>query len=130
MSLDGFNMETLKTTENISLAGIKTKAGEPLNLRCYSDEGATTLLINACRADFAEIPKNNEDPEITAEMGQGLLTGGMIEGRLPAGTWQNICTFDNALNIGPVAPGGYAEFEIRTTLPLGIVAFGLAIRAR
>ena len=121
--------EYITNEEDTELYGFKIKSGDVLTLRCYSTEGATNLFINACRADFGEQERPGETSDISTQMGQELIDAGAIYGRLVGGSWQNICGFDNALELGAVSAEGYVAFEIKIDYSVGICGFGLAARA-
>lgn len=118
------------TTEAVEpVSGIIIKPGEVLKLRCYSTAGSIDVRINATRADLMEVAPIGEAADVGATYGQEIIDDGLIEGRLIAGTFANMCKFTNALQLGSIAAAGYTEFEIKTTLSAGIAAFGLCVRA-
>lgn len=121
--------EYITNSAGATITGLTVIAGTAQKLRCYSTTGSSDVRINACRTDCREESPTAEDAETATLQGQDLIDGGQIEGRLIAGSFANICKFTNALQLGTIAAGGYTEFEIKTTLTSGVVAFGLCVRA-
>ena len=121
--------EYITNTAAETIYGLKLQPAQTIILRCYSTGGSTDVRINACRADCREESPTAETAETATLQGQDLIDGGYIQARLIAGTWQNICKFANALELGSIAAAGYTEFEIKTTAPSGVTAFALAVRA-
>jgi hypothetical protein len=121
--------EYITNSAGTTITGLTVIAGTAQRLRCYSTAGSSDVRINACRTDCREESPTAEDAETATLQGQDLIDGGQIEGRLIAGSFANICKFTNALQLGTIAAGGYTEFEIKTTLTSGVVAFGLCVRA-
>lgn len=121
--------EYLTTTAGATVLGLTIAAGETLLLRCYSTAGSSDVRINACRVDCREDAPSGEDADTSVLQGQALIDADQIEARIGAGVWAGITGFANALELGNIAALGYTEFEIRTTIPSGISAFALAVRA-
>lgn len=121
--------EYITNSAGVTLYGLTVAAGQTLRLRCHSTDGSADVRVNACRTDCREESPAAEDAETATLQGQDLLDDGQIEGRLIAGSFTSICKFTNALELGSIAAGGYTEFEIKTTLSSGVVAFGLCVRA-
>jgi len=112
-----------------NLNGFSLKSGQTISIRVYSPLGATSCLLNACRADFVESSPTGETTETAILHGQELIDDDAITARIAPAAFATICGFSNALELGPIAPGGYAEVDISVTISAGRVAFGLAVRA-
>jgi hypothetical protein len=126
---------TIKTSTGASTNGIKINAGDEITLRLYVSATTTETLINATRADFLENERTGEDSTVARANGQELIDEGMIEAKVGAGAWANICGFANALDLGAVSSASYATFSLRVVVPpgadtIGSVGVGLAIRCK
>ena len=125
----------LKTTSDEAVSGIILTDGSVQQFRVYVDGDTTETLVNACRADFWETARTAEERADQLAVGQEILEEGMIEGSVDGITYQDISGFANALDLGAVLSGGYADLYLRLTVPIdsetgATVGFGLAFRVR
>lgn len=122
------------STANLELYGLQIPTSTEITARFFVEGGnATSILLCATRADFAENQLTDEPDDTANGNGRELLDGGMIQAKLVGGTWQDIAGFENSLEIGPVAEQGYVSVVFRSALAanlasMGTVYAGLAFR--
>jgi hypothetical protein len=121
--------EYLTNDEGTRIYSASLQPGVAKTFRLYSELGASDVLVNLCRADFWESARTGETAAQAELFGQGLIDGDLVTAQSDVETWKPISTFSNAISLGAIAPGGYAEFELLLDSTVAdTVSYGLAFR--
>ena len=109
---------------NDAVAGTATTE-RTLRLHNGDARATTENLITAVRADMLAAAPTGEDTELTATMGQELVTESWLEVRAgTSGSWTPVNAWTNKLDLGAIASGAYATFQVRLNIPAGASTFG------
>lgn len=121
-------------TNNVELYGLQIRRNAVVTARIYVENGdATDVYMCAVRADFTEQKRVGESDETAKNNGQELINEGMIQAKIGAGEWANICGWSNKIQLGPINEQNYVDVSLRCVFPsgadsAGTVYAGLAFR--
>lgn len=122
---------------NVNAVFWATLTDEPITLRLYndSDAAANTNYLTAVRGDLIEsgysIPAETEATK--NGLGEELVNETWLEARLgTSGDWTPLDSWSNKLDLGAIAAGSYATFQLRLNAAssydsTGMIAFALRV---
>ena len=125
---------SIKTTSDAAIEAVKFSAptiGTPtdaLTMRLYNDDTVATSenLLCLARADFIGVARPLEQDFESVAMGQECVNESWLEARAgTSGAWVPLTYWPSALDLGAIAAGAYATFQVRLNVPAGVASIGL-----
>lgn len=125
---------------NLAWSGVQPGTPtDPVTLRLYSGEvstGTTVNLLTVVRGDLMHDNPAGEDDYIARTTGSEVLADSWLEARAGiSGAWTALDGWTSSLDLGAIAAGDFATFQVRLNPPsnalsMGTVSFNLAVRSQ